>query len=106
MGSEHMWLLRFRKRSRTKAYREFKKRYLEFHPEDIVPLCVWHHDEIHGEYVRIIRDRIALKDYRPLHDWTWEEANELMAELRKYCRAWLDRETPGSMLLTQVTLHR
>lgn len=95
MGSERMWLRHFVRHRRTKRYRDFMARYKEFHPDDICYICPDHHEEIHVAYMNTIFRRIKAKGYKPLTDWTWEEAEVLMDELRTQCRAWLQCKTPG-----------
>lgn len=90
-----MWLRHFRKKRATVTFRRFRERYLMYVSEDCSEVCKWHHEEVHRRYLRIIRSAISAKDYKPLEQWSWREAEELMQRLRAYCDQWLKRETPG-----------
>ena len=106
MGCERMWLRHFAKRCRSKRYKAFKARYESFHPQDIRPLCETCHIKIHRVYLRVIRVWME-RDYRkrlnkkrparPLSDWSWEEAEELISALRQRGHRWIDaqRKTNG-----------
>jgi hypothetical protein len=93
MGCERMWLRHFWKRRRTAKYRKFKVRYLEFLRSDCVPLCSWHHEEIHHLYMPTIAAFAQL--HGKFTELTWDEAEHLMEKLRKICAEWLGKVTPG-----------
>lgn len=78
----------------SRRYKRFKTRYESFNPRDVVVLCAWHHCEIHLIYDRII-DAYRRREFRILTDFTWEQADGLMAHLKDVCREWEQRDTPG-----------
>lgn len=89
-----MWVRHFAHKRRRPTYRRYALRYAEFHPQDVVAICSWHHEEIHLLYLSIInkhRDRNLV----PLRDWTWEQAHALIDELVDFCDRWLKKDTPG-----------
>lgn len=94
-GSQHMWLAHFRSRRHTPKYQKFYARYHRFAESDIVRLCHDHHEEIHVEYYRIIREVMHVRDYKPCREWSWVEAHHLMTKLEAFCNWWLKQETPG-----------
>ncbi len=79
----------------TKRYIKLVDRYDSFDPRDWVRLCAWHHCEIHLIYDNLIhRDKLKRRKLS-LVDYTWDEAKALMSKLKKICREWEDRDTPG-----------
>ncbi len=78
----------------TKRYRSLVQRYASFNPRDVIVLCDWHHCEIHLIYDPIIAKR-RLELVKILGDFTWAEADKLMGQLRKLCREWEKKDTPG-----------
>lgn len=92
-GCEAMWLKHFLPQRTTKRYREFRERYYSFHKRDCIPICSWHHEEIHQLYLPIINEHIEQRGHPSI--WKWHHARKLIAELRRYCDAWLKLETPG-----------
>lgn len=90
-----MWVRHFARRRRTQRYKDFRERYRAFLEEDIVRLCHDHHEEVHAEYGKIIRDHMKAKNYEPLRRWTWAEAEKLGDALEAFCKWWLKQETPG-----------
>lgn len=95
MGCEAMWLKHWAWRKRQKKFRAFRERYYKFDPCDTVEICVFHHEEIHHLYMRVIGRHLRKWSKLPCRNWSWEMAESLMKDLRKYCRQWLKRETPG-----------
>lgn len=92
---EAMWIGIWAKRRRGETrFEALKKRYHEFRPEDVVLVCNVHHPEIHQIYDEIIR-RHKFSLEKGLSQYTWAEADILMALLRKACDEWLTTETPG-----------
>lgn len=76
-------------------FQSLKHRYNKFRPEDTVLICDWHHAEIHLQYDMLIRAR-AKSLGKSLSHFTWEEAEDLMADLRKVCQKWMRQRTPGT----------
>ena len=93
-GSERMWLRHFAHKHRTSRFKIFSERYESFHPDDCVEICDEHHEEIHSIYIGIIRVW-AQNNGKSFWQYSWKEAEELMAELRKVCDKWLTTKTPG-----------
>lgn len=94
-GSERMWLRHFGHKRRTARFKTFVERYESFLPSDCVEICNEHHEEIHSIYIGIIQVWMRNKKSKPLWSYTWKEAEEMMAELRKVCEKWLTAKTPG-----------
>lgn len=92
---EAMWLgVWAGQRRGEKRFEAFKKRYYEFHPDDVVLICYKHHPEIHQVYDEIIaRHKASIS--KSLTNYTWAEAEILMTLLRAACNEWLTTETPG-----------
>lgn len=93
-GSQHMWLRHFADRHRTKKFREFKARYWMFHKEDVTIICAGHHEEIHRRYEAVIDLHFQRSKNKPLYQWTWDEAEQLIKALVAHCDEWLKLETP------------
>jgi len=89
-----MWLNAWAHRSGQERWEEFRRRYYEFRPEDVVRICRNHHAEIHSIYDKIIQDDTA-KLQRPLYKYTWAQGHRLMQKLEIACSQWLTQETPG-----------
>lgn len=81
-------------KSKSKKYKAFVKRYYQFHPDDVVILCPWHHCEIHKKYDKVIKKHIH-KRMKRLRDFSWGEAQDLMFELEELCKEWEKEKTPG-----------
>lgn len=90
-----MFIRQFRKRKKTKRYKEFVARYELFHPDDISLLCGDHHEEIHLRYMNIVYRDIKSNGYTALEDYTWEQAEKLMKKLEKEFKEWIAVPTPG-----------
>lgn len=82
-----MWIRHFRAKKRTARWKAFRDRYYKYHPEDCVDLCKAHHREIHSIYWEIIGAHA--RRLGPCRDWTWVQAERLMAVLRTTCAQWL-----------------
>lgn len=95
MGSERMWLRHFRHKRKTLRYKRFRERYYAYHPDDVVNICTWHHEEISRINYALISARVRDNFHTPCSAWTWEHAFQLIAELRTLCAEWLTKETPG-----------
>ena len=90
-----MWIgIWIGRRKDEQEFAAFIKRYWEFHRDDIVYVCEWHHAEIHHIYDGIIQE-FKKKLGKPLYKATWEEAEELMQLLEAACVQWLAQQTPG-----------
>jgi len=86
-----VWELR---RRGEEKFKEFCKRYNEFHPDDWCMICLNHHAEIHLIYDRIIRQD-QLRVGRALSKYSWTQAEKLMDKLEAVCVDWLKKDTPG-----------
>jgi hypothetical protein len=89
-GCEAMWLRWFSHRRRTQRYKDYEARYNRFEERDIIRLCKNCHRTIHNLYFVII-GHWALESGESLHDWSWADAEKLMAHLRKVCDEWLGK---------------
>lgn len=87
----NQWLWRFGQ----DRYTAFVRRYYEFREEDVVHICSKHHREIHELYDPIIVKHCK-RFRKPIADFTWPEAEVLMATLVSRCNQWLKRQTKGS----------
>ncbi len=96
-GCETMFIRGFAKHPdvrKKQRYHKLCKRYERFEPKDVIVLCDWHHCEIHLIYDPIIAER-RVELQKILGEFTWAEADKLMGQLRKLCREWEKKETPG-----------
>lgn len=59
-------------------------RYHQFHPDDVVPLCVLCHTEMHLRYLPYIR-AITYQSARPISTMVEPQVKHYIAELRKRC---------------------
>jgi hypothetical protein len=75
-------------------WESFKKRYEEFHPDDIVVLGQNHHAEVHVLYDVIISNHMVAAG-RSLTNYSWAQAEHLMDCLEAAFNAWVVEETPG-----------
>lgn len=89
-----MWLRHFAHKRRRPRFKRFRLRYYEFRQEDVVEICNWHHEEAHVIYLSHINAMIS-EINKPLREWSWIQADELMRRLRSVCASWLTIETPG-----------
>lgn len=89
MGSEAMWLRHFKPRSRTKRYKAFRLRYKAFESQDISPLCRSCHEDITSLNWELII--VYMRAFKPAacSTWTWEEAESMMAFLRRKYTVWV-----------------
>lgn len=98
-GCEAMILRHFQARARTVTYKDFLERYHMYDPEDVVPLCEYHHKAIHnsyvGAYAQVMRMHIG-KIKKPLSQWTWKQARIFMVDLRSACDMWLNDPEDGA----------
>jgi hypothetical protein len=97
--SERQWIRSWAATRRLQArYRAFVRQYMRFDPADTVLLCHDHHEEIHEHYY--IQTGLYLQRHpslrKPLHRWTWTEAEALMSRLSAFCDEWLQTPSPGS----------
>jgi hypothetical protein len=92
--NERFILMHFRNR-KSRKYDLFVARYQSFDPRDWRRICPEHHEEIHERYDRIIRKHIRRNHYKPIEDWTWKQAKDLMKDCHRYCMKWLHSATPG-----------
>lgn len=88
-GCEAMWLRHFKAKRRTKRYQEFEARYNRFEEQDIVRLCHKCHQTIHNLYFVAI-GHFARASGEQFEDWSWADAEQLMAYLRNLCMKWLE----------------
>lgn len=88
-----MWMRHFKHKKKSQTFQGFKAVYKMFRKDDVVDLCINHHEEIHQLYLPVIREWAAQRG--PCKDWTWQQAYELIAFLRVCCDNWLKVETPG-----------
>lgn len=93
MGCEGMWIRHFRRRARYQRYRDFCDRYYEFRPEDCAWLCRECHRTIHRIYFTIIARRVRALDHLECKKWSWEQAEDLMAECRRAFADWIKKNS-------------
>ena len=94
-GHQYLFVMAFTSKAGQPRYERFVKRYFEYRPEDIVPLCSSHHRAIHEIYEEIITAHC--KSYhRPPRLWTWGMAEVLMGDLIARCNKWLQRPSRGA----------
>lgn len=68
---------------------KYAKRYIEFHPEDIVPLCERCHIKIHRMYESTL---LELNNYLLLHPKpVFEELEKFRLAMVRRCENWLKR---------------
>lgn len=60
-------------------------RYHEFHPDDVVPLCIMCHNEMHQRYLPYIQ-RITFLTGRRVSWFTETETRQYIAHLRTFCK--------------------
>lgn len=100
--NEHRWIIHFSGHANASSkrvqrrYAEFRTRYESFDRRDWTRICCDHHEEIHELYERELNRRQALKDYKPLREWTWREALAFMKWCESLCNQWILLETPGT----------
>lgn len=82
------------KKRKSKEYRALVKRYDEYHPDDIVLLCPWHHCEIHKIYDELI-SAFAFKVKKRMRNLSWGQAADLMMQFEEMCKEWEKEDTPG-----------
>lgn len=90
-----IWLGIWASKRRTEAkWKKFVHDYHAFLEADCVRICDVHHAEIHMLYDVIIQqDQDRTK--RRLEDYTWKQADKLMAKLVSVCDRWLQVESKG-----------
>lgn len=91
---EKLFIRFFAHKQGQKKYEQFRRRYEEFREEDISAICPDHHAEAHWEYRHIIQ-RHYIKVGRPLSQYTWKEAEELMERFATFYSAWIATPTLG-----------
>ena len=74
-------------------YVTFLARYEEFNPKDIRLLCRDCHGEIHEEYLYLMLDEELLKD-KPVYEFSWKDATELMKKFEKFFKKWVKTKVP------------
>lgn len=93
-GHEKFWLRKFERRRGGKPYKDFKARYEEFHPDDIVRLCPECHEEVHRFLYHEVLHHIRWNTPdRPFGDYSWAEAKAIVERLRRLCDRWLKTKT-------------
>lgn len=93
--TRHQWMfvVAFRiTRPKQKKYIRFARSYARFNKRDVELLCIGHHGEIHELYDVIVINH-CFRRVKKLQDFTWPEANRLMAALHKKYLKWKDIET-------------
>jgi len=98
MGCETMWIRAFASKRRSKKYKAFLRRYMQYRKTDVIEICERHHEEAHWLYGAVITREIRKRHFKLLKNYTWQEAEEMMQVLRKFCKVWLEKETPGRNL--------
>lgn len=94
-GHQYLFVALFVWRLEEPRYRRFVKRYYEYNPEDVVHVCSCHHREVHELYDFTIQEHVD-RNKRRLVDFTWKQAEALMAALVALCNDWLGQKTKGS----------
>lgn len=95
-GGEHTFVRHFAWMGRGKRYVSFVRRYDEFRKEDVVDVCLDHHEEIHllieEHDIEWQFENDCIKSYA---SFSWTEAEALIASRRAVTDLWLIAKTPG-----------